>query len=160
MSPLYTTPGICFKNQFKSTEYPRISNADRMRDAVRKKCGGLDSGAPIPLSQWCILYILPISTTYINSPISAKFINFSPHFCSIYAILLNLRLFPSPILTMMHLCIMLYTYWTPHLDFRGGSELPLYLYALSGFNNRNRNSLNTPKKELTKNLPESWCRWG
>ena len=54
-------------------------------------------GASISLSQWCILHI---------PAISIKVLNF-PYFPSIYDFLL------SPILTMMHLCIILYTYWMP-----------------------------------------------
>jgi len=38
----------------------------------------------------------------------------SPCFRSIYVFFLNLRYFASPpILTVMHLCIMLYSYWMP-----------------------------------------------
>src|SRR6218665_3672130 len=56
----------------------------------------------------------PISQKIISFlPISAKFINFSPifvkftFFCVIYVFLL------PAILSMMHLCSVLYTYWTP-----------------------------------------------
>ena len=64
---------------------------------------GYWQGRPSPLSQWCIWRI---------PSISAKFI-FPPYFRSIYVFLPNLRFLLCPILPMMHLCIMLYTYWTP-----------------------------------------------
>ena len=41
----------------------------------------------------------------------AKFINFLIFVQ--FTFLLNLRFLFPPILIMMHLCIMLYTYWTP-----------------------------------------------
>src|SRR6218665_1528244 len=38
----------------------------------------------------------------------------SPHFHKIYVLFASFTLFASlPILTLMHLCIMLYMYWTP-----------------------------------------------
>src|SRR6218665_3998418 len=49
-----------------------------------------------------------------KSPISAKFLN-SPYFRSNYVLLASFTFLLPPILTMMHLCIMLYTYWTPLL---------------------------------------------
>ena len=61
-------------------------------------------GCPFPLSQWCLLNFPPICT---------KFINFLLYFSSINVFLPNLRFLLPPILTMMHLCIILYTYWTP-----------------------------------------------
>src|SRR6218665_1177530 len=50
----------------------------------------------------------------LNSTISAKFLN-SPYFRSNYVLLASLTFLLPPILTMRHLCIMLYTYWTPLL---------------------------------------------
>src|SRR6218665_2214509 len=50
----------------------------------------------------------------LNSPISAKFLN-SPYFRSNYVLLASLTFLLPPMLTIMHLCIMLYTYWTPLL---------------------------------------------
>jgi len=69
-------------------------------------CGGLMliSEASIPLSKWCILHIIPISIKFINFPL------FSFNLRSLFW--LNLRIFPSPVLTIMHLRIMLCTYWT------------------------------------------------
>jgi len=61
------------------------------------------TGASIPLRQWCILHIPLISKKFINFHI---FMNF-PLF------LQNLRFLLPPILTMIHLCIMVYTYHTP-----------------------------------------------
>ena len=57
-----------------------------------------------PLNQECELNIPP----YFH-----KMYKFPPYFCSIYVFLPNLCFFASPILTMMHLCIMLYMYWMP-----------------------------------------------
>jgi len=47
------------------------------------------------------------------SPYFHKIHKFSPVLVELRIFLLNLRFFLPPILTMMHLCIMLYTYWTP-----------------------------------------------
>src|SRR6218665_1756365 len=54
------------------------------------------------LSQLCTLHI---------PHISAKFINFHLIFVE-FTFLHNLCFFLPPILTMLHLCSMLYTYWT------------------------------------------------
>src|SRR6218665_2862060 len=66
-------------------------------------------GRPSPNSQLCILHIPPISQKIINVPPNfAKFIHtpfsFNLAFCLIYLFFTYLN-----ILTMMHLCIMLYT---------------------------------------------------
>ena len=45
--------------------------------------------------------------------ISAKCIHFPPISAKFTSFVLNLRVPASHNLTMMHLCIMLYTYWTP-----------------------------------------------
>jgi len=37
----------------------------------------------------------------------------NPYFCKIYVLGQNIRVLLPPILTMMHLCIMIYMYWTP-----------------------------------------------
>src|SRR6218665_3048684 len=42
-----------------------------------------------------------------------KIYKFPPYFLSIDVLLPNLLFFDPPILTMRHLCIMLYTNWTP-----------------------------------------------
>ena len=50
-------------------------------------------------------------------PISAKFFNF-PLFSFNLTFFAQFRFFGfPPVLTMMHLCIMLYTYWTPLSDY-------------------------------------------
>jgi len=66
-------------------------------------------GAYIPLNQWYILNIpIPISTKSKNPPISAKYIN-SSYFHPIDVFFLNFFFLAPPILTMKHLCNMLYT---------------------------------------------------
>ena len=66
----------------------------------------------IPQTQWCILHIPPNFRKYLKfPPISTKFIN-TPLFSLNLGFLLNLRFLLPHILTMMHLCIMIYTYWT------------------------------------------------
>ena len=65
-----------------------------------------------PISQWCILHILPYFPFFTFSSISTIFFNF-PYFRSIYGFWINLRVLAYSYLTTMHLCIMLYTYWTP-----------------------------------------------
>ena len=74
------------------------------------------SGVHPPLSQWCILNFSPYFHIICKFPcifaVICKFPLFLvnvPVFCLIYV-------FCSPILTMMHLCIMLCTCWTPLLS--------------------------------------------
>jgi len=68
-------------------------------------------GSPSPLSHWCILQFPPyLHKIYTFPPVSVKFLN-CPYFRSVYAFLLNLHFLLPTILTMMHLCIMFYTYW-------------------------------------------------
>ena len=68
----------------------------------------LYAGASIPLKPMVHIEDPPISTKFINRPRSP----ISPSFHSIYLFLNNLLFLLPSILTMMHLCIMLYTYWT------------------------------------------------
>ena len=80
----------------------------------------LTQGSPSPVSHWCKLHISAISTKFIDFPsISSNF----PMFSLNLRFLLNLRSFASPILTMMHLRILFYTYWTP-------LRLPKYFLTL------------------------------
>ena len=75
-----------------------------------------NQGRPSPLSQLCILHIIPIYAKFRDflPPNSAKFRNAPPYFRSIYFLSLINDFSSPPILTMMHvLCIMLFTYWTP-----------------------------------------------
>src|SRR6218665_1067785 len=53
----------------------------------------------------------PISTKFLNFSLFPQNFNISPHSCEIDV----LHFFAPPILTIMHLFIMLYTYWTPLL---------------------------------------------
>src|SRR6218665_205538 len=63
-----------------------------------------------------------------NPPISTKFINFLLVFVKLrFLCLIYFCLLPPPILTMMHLYIMLHTYWTPLIG--GGLNLATSLHT-------------------------------
>ena len=55
----------------------------------------------------------PFPKKIINFPQFPQHVKTPPYFGSIYVFLPDLRFLLPHILTMMHLCIMLYTYWTP-----------------------------------------------
>ena len=82
------------------------------------------SWASIPLRQWCVLHIPHIFTEFINFPYFREI----DVFCLIY-------FFVSPVLTMMHktmmhLCIMLYTHWTPLVLGTYWTSLVLFVYYI------------------------------
>src|SRR6218665_1137567 len=107
----------------------------------------------IPLNQLRILHIPPTSTKFINStphfrkidkiptlPYFRKIYKFTPppilvefaFFAAPYfhhdafmqsAFLINLRFLLPLILTLVHLCVMLYTYWTPLAAFNFSNSL-------------------------------------
>jgi len=76
---------------------------DCLNQLLRLRLTSPSRGVHLPLSQWCILYIPP----YFHKIYKCPLVSFNLRF------LLNLCFLLPPILTRLHLCIMLYTYWTP-----------------------------------------------
>src|SRR6218665_343999 len=74
-------------------------------------------GLPAPVSHLCTLHIPSlIQQDFEISPISTKYRNFPLFSSSLdFCFLLNLRFLLPPILTVLHLCIMFDTYWTPFI---------------------------------------------
>ena len=73
----------------------------------------INQGHSFPQLNDAYRFFPPISAKFVNFPVNlTKFKNL-PLFSFNLRFSLNFRFLLPPILTMMHLCIMLYTYWTP-----------------------------------------------
>ena len=117
------------KNLIPTVKTQRVNNEIILSNVIHSF-----SGVHPLIRQLCILHIPhPISTKLINSPLFQKNL-LIPHIFVQFPFFSCLRCLLPPILTMMHLRIMLYTYWTPlHSIIMKISIVPLqgnYLGAL------------------------------